>query len=173
MFSFHHRRMQRGFTLIELSVTTAIASILVATAVPSFSALLNRQQLSIAVSDLNLALQLARNEAIATGARTVVAPLAGNDWSTGWQVFRDRNDNGARDAADDVIRVFPAPPASISFASRSVGVNGPFSLDDTGFVRRPGGNGLLMGRFVVTQYGESRTLCFSATRVRTVNGPTC
>jgi type IV fimbrial biogenesis protein FimT len=170
-----HKRRTLGFTLIELTVTTGIASVLAAAAVPSFADMIARQRLSLTINEMTLALELARNEATTTGVRSVVAARDGANWASGWRVFRDDNDNGRLDDGETVVREFGAPAPSISFATHfGAGVSGVrLSYDDTGFIRRPGSNGLVMGRVVVTQGAENRVLCFGATRVRLAKGTLC
>jgi prepilin-type N-terminal cleavage/methylation domain-containing protein len=168
-------RRTRGFTLVEVLVTTGIAAVLAAVAVPSFSQMLKRQQLSGAVQELSLALELARNEASTSGVRAVVAARDGTDWASGWRVFRDADDNGRLDPGEVVLREFVPPAEGIRFTPR-FGAGVPtalLSFDDTGFVRRPGSNGLVMGRITLTQDGQIRTFCFGATRVRVVRVATC
>lgn len=168
-------RRSKGFTLVEALVTTGIAAVLAAVAVPSFSGMLKRHQLSGAVMELSLALELARNEASTGGLRAVVAARDGRDWASGWRVYRDHNDNGRLDPDEPVLREFAPPAAGIHFTPR-FGAGVPtalLSFDDTGFVRRPGSNGLVMGRISLTRDGEVRTFCFGATRVRVVRAATC
>lgn len=54
---------QRGVTLVELMVVTAIAAVLVVAAVPSFSDMLARKRVEGVVSQLNTDLQFARSDA--------------------------------------------------------------------------------------------------------------
>lgn len=84
----------RGFTLIELMVVLAVAAILTLVAVPSFTALLARNETASAASELMSSLYLAQNEATRTGHGIVVcASSNGNtcsgstDWSNGWIVL--------------------------------------------------------------------------------------
>ncbi len=56
--------LPRGFTAIELMVTVAVAGVLIATAVPSFTASIARARLEGAVNELGIDLQYARSEAI-------------------------------------------------------------------------------------------------------------
>lgn len=82
---------QRGFTLVELLVTIAVAGILLAIAVPNFRTFL---QDSRAISQANLlvqALNVARSEAIKRDVPIDVCPSAngttcGGTWAQGWIV---------------------------------------------------------------------------------------
>lgn len=57
-----------GFTLIELLVTLAIASILMANALPSFSALIAQERTTLLTNALAGALAFARAEAVTKNA---------------------------------------------------------------------------------------------------------
>ncbi|MET3134634.1 type IV fimbrial biogenesis protein FimT [Oxalobacteraceae bacterium GrIS 1.11] len=94
-----------GFTLTELMVALAIVAILLAAGLPNMSGMVARQQLRTAVNDLFSALNLTRSLAIARGERVIVMPSepAGLDWSLGWVVFVDKNDNLSLDAGDELI----------------------------------------------------------------------
>lgn len=76
----------KGFTLVELMVTLTVVAILGAVAVPSFRTFLQNQRRSSAVSDLVLALNLARSEAVKQNTAAGVAVTAGATWTQGWRV---------------------------------------------------------------------------------------
>lgn len=77
----------RGFTLLELMVTLAIAIILASIAAPSFRTMLASQRIQAASSDLNAHLMLARSEAIKRNASvTVQSVQTGGKWEGGWQI---------------------------------------------------------------------------------------
>jgi type IV fimbrial biogenesis protein FimT len=77
----------RGFTLIELIVTMTVAAILIALAVPGMNSLAQSNRRSAEVSDLVLALNYARSEAIKQNTTTGVSIAAvGNSWASGWNV---------------------------------------------------------------------------------------
>ncbi len=69
----------RGLTLVELLVVIAIAAVLAAVAVPSFSRLIERQQLRQAAEALKSDMQLARVEAIKRSANVAVVRNTGAD----------------------------------------------------------------------------------------------
>ena len=92
----------RGFTLIELIFTLAIAAILAAMAVPSFNSFLLRNKVQSETQSLRADLSFARSKAVA-GSQfiTICASSDGltcnhsNDWSGGWIVFEDNGSGGS------------------------------------------------------------------------------
>lgn len=109
-------RKDAGFTLIEAVVALAVATILVATAIPSFGGLAERQRASNAMSSLTTQMAQARMAAITYRRPAILCPSAdglachpGGDWSMGWMLFLDRNDDRRPDAADDILRMDLTP----------------------------------------------------------------
>jgi type IV fimbrial biogenesis protein FimT len=102
---------QRGFTLMELIVTMAVAAILVAIAAPSFASIFNANRLSGTANELLATLQSARIEAIRRNARTVVCRsddgascnTANGDWG-GWISYIDTDSSGSFNAGDVLLR---------------------------------------------------------------------
>lgn len=95
------RARLRGFTLIELVVTLAVAAILLTLAAPSMADLLRANRLASANNGLVTALNVARAEALRRGASVTVCPSANQrscvgstDWATGWVVFEDTATTG-------------------------------------------------------------------------------
>lgn len=114
----------RGFTLIELIVTIAVAAILVTVAVPNLQMFIKNNRIKTSVGELAVALNLARSEASKRAARVTVCVRAsdtacggGNDWSTGWLVFNDTNGDGSLDAGEQVLRVFGALPDKVELTA--------------------------------------------------------
>lgn len=73
-------RLHRGVTLIELTITIAIAAILIALAVPSFKVMLVNAQIRTAAQALNDGLQLARVEAIRRNERVIFTKGTQSAW---------------------------------------------------------------------------------------------
>lgn len=99
----------RGFTAIELLVTMAIIAVLAALAAPSFTPIIERWRIRNASENIVTALYFARSEAIRLGGNVVIIKNAndgnctstGNtDWSCGWKVFYDVNNNGIQDTCN-------------------------------------------------------------------------
>lgn len=98
----------QGFTLLEAIVALAIASILIGLAAPPLANVHARQRLSMATLDITGALTQARHESIMRSRPVLIDNLDGQ-WSSGWQIFVDKNWNGVRDADEPVVRVGEVP----------------------------------------------------------------
>lgn len=72
---------QRGVTLIELSITIAVAATLIALAVPSFQIMLANAQIRTAAQALHDGLQLARTEAIRRNERVIFTKGTQSAWT--------------------------------------------------------------------------------------------
>jgi len=164
----------RGLTLIESLLAMAIAAILLTGGVATFRGALLRLQLTAVTNDLVLAINLARAEATARHARVAIVPRAVNDWASGWHVFIDANDNGQFDSGETVVRTFDPVPARLTIEPTFGSFDGHvLSFDRVGLLRRPGSNGMLLGRVTLTSEADVRTLCFSAASVRVVRAAAC
>src|SRR5262249_34364150 len=96
------------------------------------------------------------------------------DWASGWLVFIDSNDNGALDPGEDIVRAFDPVPERMTVSATFGAFDGHvLSFDHGGFLRRPGSNGMILGRMTLTSDGSPRTVCFSAAAVRTVRTAAC
>ncbi len=124
----------KGFTLIELMTTLAVAGVVLAVGVPSFRTyLLNNHQTS-SVNDLATALQLARNNAISRRMTVTVCKSndgatcqtgsSSGDWSQGWMVFTNLNGDTTLDAGDDLLlRVHGALSGDATFIGKAKTAN--------------------------------------------------
>lgn len=107
-----------GLSLAELVTVLGVACVLAAVAAPDLRALLRSQQLRSAAGELYGAVQLARSQAIARNVQVRVAPndAAGRDWSRGWTVFVDHDDDRRPGADDEILAVRPALPDGVQVA---------------------------------------------------------
>jgi type IV fimbrial biogenesis protein FimT len=85
------RRSSTGFTMVELLITIAIATILATIAIPSFSGLIASQRAKTAASELFASFLTARSDAIVRNANVTVSPLAGGWANGGWQILDPAN----------------------------------------------------------------------------------
>lgn len=97
------RRCQRGFTLIELIVTIAIAAMLMTLAAPSFVQFRRNSELRALTNTLLSAINAARSEALKTGKNAVVEPNFARDWASGWRVFIDLNHDNLYHQDHDIL----------------------------------------------------------------------
>ena len=111
---------EKGFTLIELMVALAVLAILLLVAVPNFSIFMSEARVDSAKNKLISAVGFARSEAIKRGVAVAIcrkqadpnntcsgtSMAAGNaDWSNGWVVFLDEDDDQTLDA-NELLRLY-------------------------------------------------------------------
>ena len=125
----------RGFTLVELMIVIAIVAILTTLAAPSFKQLIQSNTMSGAVNTFLGDMRFARSEAMRRGGGVVMCrsdnPEAPNavcgtgstvGWESGWIIFQDNNNNGARNFStnplvDDTLLRVQGPITSIKSIS--------------------------------------------------------
>ena len=87
--------LSKGFTLVELMVTIAIAALLLSIGVPSFTAMYEATRSANEIQKINDLFAFARNQAVNYGSTVTVCPYAaspcGNDWSKGFSVYIEKN----------------------------------------------------------------------------------
>lgn len=111
----------RGFTLIEMLLTLAVASVLTMLAVPSFQSLMSKQQATDSYNRVASALHLARSIAVMKNTTSIVCPSTdgrhcspSQHWQNGWLVAIDSDENQQPDgtpsqvftATSDSIRIY-------------------------------------------------------------------
>ncbi|MCB1755072.1 MAG: GspH/FimT family pseudopilin [Gammaproteobacteria bacterium] len=143
------KRLNAGFTLIELIVTMSVAAILIATGVPSFRNMILNGRQSATYNALVSELSYARSEAVKRSTSVALCARAsdsscasGDDWSDGWLVFVDEDNNGSVNGTEEILRVNGELEDEQSLLSNN--------FTNTGFVRyRSRGNTDSIGYFVI------------------------
>jgi type IV fimbrial biogenesis protein FimT len=127
---------QRGFTIVELLVSLAVAAVLIGIALPAFNGLMAQRRLTSQVNDFMVAVQYARSEAAKRGQAVSIQSLdagdGANEWGDGYCVVV-----GNPGDCDDPLRTFDAigdstldaagaldGRASITFNARGLMVGG-------------------------------------------------
>ncbi|MDO6610063.1 GspH/FimT family pseudopilin [Shewanella sp. 1_MG-2023] len=96
----------KGFTLVELMVTVAVAAILLTVGVPSLVSLYEGQRANSNISKINSSMQFARSQAVSYGSRVSVCPFNGtscdSDWTQGFSIFIDNGTLGSLDSTNGI-----------------------------------------------------------------------
>ncbi len=172
---------QKGFTLLELIITLAVAAILLATALPGFEAFIRDNRLTTQANVFVSALSLARSEAVRRGSHVIVCKSANgtqcsnnNGFEQGWIVFADSNNNAVVDVNDEIIRVFAGMPAGMTFTGNAT-INNYISYTANGTSTLIGG-GFQAGTLTLCQETGSpgrRIILSAGGRVRVSTQPSC
>lgn len=106
------KNRQSGFTLIEILIVVALASVLMSLAMPSFRTFLVKRSVQAAVDTMVLDMRFARSESIKRTTRVSMCSstngtscAAAASWRDGWIIFIDDDGDGTVDASDVVLRV--------------------------------------------------------------------
>lgn len=161
-----------GFTVLELMVVLAIAAILVALAVPSLTQVVRINTMASTVNTFLADMRYARSESIRRGGGVVMCrsgnPEAVNaacnsdatiGWETGWIIFHDLDNDGARVPAEQVLRAH-APTATVN-TILAVGKASVFGFTATGRLSLPATLQLQFGSSPVYAADVQRTVCIN------------
>lgn len=162
----------RGFTLLELMVTLAVAIILITIAIPSYHNVVARNALAAGVNDLVGDLNYARSEAVTRGYKVYVCASSDqkacrddNIWTGGWIVYTPKA--GSSPSSSDthnLLRVHGAINTGLTLTSNG---SPSLSFNSSGFA--------MAGRtFTATRKnnGASTEIIVASTgRVRTSRTP--
>lgn len=128
----------RAFTLVEVMIVIVLVAIFAALAVPSYRAIVQNNRVVALSSEFTVAFHYARSEAIKRGegvsvcasanASQTACGTAGN-WTNGWIVFIDSDENGVLASANDRIQVHAVLPTGSTITTTSPRV----TFDSTGF----------------------------------------
>ena len=77
-------RATKGFTLVELMVTLAIAAVLLGFVLPAFNGFTAQRRITTTVNDFVLALNYARSEAARLGGQVTVQAIDASDDTNEW-----------------------------------------------------------------------------------------
>lgn len=110
---------ERGFTLFELIITLLILVLLLTFGVPSLSNQIQQTRTKTTAMELLQSVQHARTLAVSQNKRATLIHLG--EWTKGWEVFIDANDNGIRDENEPLV--FQGPPID----SVHIYANGPLT----------------------------------------------
>ncbi len=116
-----HIARLRGFTLIELMVTIAIAAILMVVAVPSLITYQRNSEMTSFANTMLASINAARGEAMKRGRYAMVVPADGALWASGWMVFVDIDGTRTYNAASDVLVLTKeAPPSYLTVSGNGI-----------------------------------------------------
>ena len=141
-----------GFTLVEVMVVLTILGVLAALATPTFKSIVEKWRVQQAVESMKSTLYYARSEAIKRGGRITVlrnaltteCPQASTtqEWSCGWMVFVDTNDNGTRQATEVILQTF-FTPTGVNVMNSAASAQTRFKVDRWGQINGLGAQGFI------------------------------
>ena len=164
-----------GFTLLELTITVAIISIVMAIAVPSMTTFTQNDRLTTNINTLIGHLAYARSEAVKRNQQVSICSsnnattCTGGNWQDGWIVYIDADGDNSFTAGEEVLR---AQQALEGANTLTTAIGTQVTYDYRGFV-----NAASVGSFQLCD-GRSgphgKTIRISTTgRVRIEDGSTC
>lgn len=169
-----------GFTAIELLIVITILAVLTALAGPSFGPMIERWRTNQVVNNMTSTLYAARSEAIKRGGKVSVRKVANGtdgctfastnqEWSCGWVIFVDADEDGNLDAGEEVLQTFQAP-TNVDVMNLAVGGAASFQVNRWGRINNFGAASFaITPRSTGAASAAATAICVSAGgRIRTV-----
>lgn len=135
----------RGFTIIELMVTLAVASVLILVGVPSFNSFVQNNRITSTTNFVVSQLNYARSEAVRLNLAVNIARTGSTaqDLTDGWQIYSDAGSatgNSAYNATDGdvLLRQFEGYGDADLTVSVSSGGNQWIAFNPTGLLSEGG-----------------------------------
>jgi type IV fimbrial biogenesis protein FimT len=159
-----------GFTLVEMLISVAVATILLTIGIPSFRYVTNSNRIAAEINGLLGDMQFARSEAVKEGLPVTVCVSSNstacdgfnvNTWQNGWIVFSDANGDAAVSAGDVILRV--QKPFSSTDTFRATNNVGAVTFNREGYA-----NGIATGTSIQLHDATSNnswTRCLSVSLV--------
>lgn len=180
-------RQPGGLTLVELLCVLVLLAILATLAAPGFGSQISRLRIHQSASELKSALLLARSEAVRRGEDIKVrkhnvldhgtcSGIAASDWSCGWIVFLDRNNNGTFEErgpiandSDELLQIFtPGHGTVVHFSSHA----SVLTVNRWGALNGIGASFTISSHVIDSAQGI--TICVSSGgRIRAIDGGVC
>jgi type IV fimbrial biogenesis protein FimT len=118
---------QSGFSLMEMVIVMALIAIVAALALPNSGGWIDNNRLSSAASDLVVAMQTGRAEAVGRNAPVTLckknaagtACIQTGGWDQGWLLFVDTDSDATLDSGEEVLQVHDAIKGNLSFHGTS------------------------------------------------------
>jgi type IV fimbrial biogenesis protein FimT len=107
---------ENGFTLVELLITVAVLAITLTFAVPGFRDFIMTNQMATNANEFVSSIHLTRSASIKQQRNAYITSNAGTNWTNGWTVWVDNDNDNAQDA-NEVIRVTQALEGNTSLTS--------------------------------------------------------
>ena len=111
---------QQGFTLIELTVSLAVAGVLAGIAVPAVTSAMAAARIAAASEQVYATWGRATSHALVSASDVVICPArqgqcsGATDWSTGWIAFADIDGNRSANSGEPLILEVPQMDRSLA-----------------------------------------------------------
>ena len=140
-------KKKSGFTLLEMLITLAVISVIVAFAVPSMTEFSKNDRLTTNVNTLVGHLAYARSEAVkrsvqvslcvSNNSGTATPGCTGGNWQDGWIVYIDADGDNSYSANEEVLRAQQAFTGNNTLVPAG-GIGNQVTYDYRGFVTATG-----------------------------------